>query len=472
MVLTSRVIEEKPSAGADASGDVSLLRARLAAVEEELRANAEQLEATSEVLRAIAAAPADLESVLNTICELAVRLSDASVAGIRTFEGGKAAGSAGTSLGSTSPLQARGMANAPEEVQRTAWAGERWVMRERRLLHIPDMAALDETNDYGGIERAWVQARQLGRTRTWLGVPVMRHDQPIGVLVVRHYDTPRGFTPKEIALLETFASQAAIAIEHTRLFTELQRHERELEEKAQQLAEASQHKSRFLANMSHELRTPLTAIIGYSEMVQEQVEDLGPETAGPMAGHVRRITTAGRHLLALINDVLDISKIEAGKMELVSERFDVGELVENVTAVTQPLAERNGNRLEVRCDRAAVGEMVADQAKVRQAVLNLLSNACKFTQNGTVTLEVGRTGGESGEWLTFTVRDTGIGMNPAQVERLFEEFQQAEATTTRKYGGTGLGLALSRRLCRLMGGDITAESELHKGSVFTMRLPA
>jgi len=220
--------------------------------------------------------------------------------------------------------------------------------------------------------------------------------------------------------------------------------------------------------MSHELRTPLNAIIGYSEMLQEDAADLGAEQ---FTDDLKRINAAGKHLLELINAVLDLSKIEAGKMELYLETFDVAALVRDIAAVIQPLAAKNANRLEVRCPDE-VGPMRADLTKVRQALFNLLSNACKFTDRGTISLVVGREATEGQDWMVFSVSDTGIGMTPEQLARLFEAFSQADAATTRKYGGTGLGLALSRRLCRMMGGDVTVESEAGRGSTFSIRLPA
>jgi CheY-like chemotaxis protein/two-component sensor histidine kinase len=220
--------------------------------------------------------------------------------------------------------------------------------------------------------------------------------------------------------------------------------------------------------MSHELRTPLNAIIGYSEMLQEDAADLGAEQ---LTDDLKRINAAGKHLLELINAVLDLSKIEAGKMELYLESFDVAGLVKDIAAVIQPLAAKNANRLEMRCPED-VGMMRADLTKVRQALFNLLSNACKFTDRGTISLAVTREAGDGQDWMVFNVSDTGIGMTPEQLTRLFEAFSQADAATTRKYGGTGLGLALSRRLCRMMGGDVTVESAAGRGSTFTIRLPA
>ncbi|MBI4494088.1 MAG: response regulator, partial [Chloroflexi bacterium] len=231
---------------------------------------------------------------------------------------------------------------------------------------------------------------------------------------------------------------------------------------------ANRAKSAFLANMSHELRTPLNAIIGYSEMLREEAEDLGQEDFVP---DLQKIQAAGQHLLGLINAILDLSKIEAGKMDLYLEVFSVSDLVRDVAAVAKPLVGKNHNTLAIRCPDD-VGEMRADLTKVRQALFNLLSNACKFTERGTVSLEVVRATLQGVDRLTFRVADTGIGMTPEQLGKLFREFSQADVSTTRKYGGTGLGLALSRRLCQMMGGDVTVESEYGKGSTFTITLPA
>ncbi len=240
-------------------------------------------------------------------------------------------------------------------------------------------------------------------------------------------------------------------------------------QKAKKAAEAAnQAKSAFLANMSHELRTPLNAIIGYSEMLQEEAEDLGHEDFIP---DLQKINAAGKHLLALINDILDLSKIEAGRMELYLETFEIAPMVRDVVSTIGPLVEKNTNALQVRCPDD-IGSMKADLTKVRQGLFNLLSNACKFTERGVISLDATRETADSGEWIVFRVGDTGIGMTPEQMGKLFQEFTQADASTTRKYGGTGLGLALSRRFCRMMGGDITVASEVGTGSTFTITLPA
>jgi CheY-like chemotaxis protein len=219
--------------------------------------------------------------------------------------------------------------------------------------------------------------------------------------------------------------------------------------------------------MSHELRTPLNAIIGYSEMLEEEAEDVGQESFLP---DLKNIRIAGKHLLGLINEILDLSKIEAGKMELFLEQFDVNTLVRDVVATVQPLVETNANTLQVDCS-TDLGAMTADLTKVRQSLFNLLSNACKFTSNGTITLEVRRETINEGPWLSFRVRDTGIGMTPEQVAKLFQAFSQADASTTRQFGGTGLGLAISRQFCQMMGGDITVESAYGEGSTFAIKLP-
>jgi signal transduction histidine kinase/CheY-like chemotaxis protein len=232
--------------------------------------------------------------------------------------------------------------------------------------------------------------------------------------------------------------------------------------------QANRTKSAFLANMSHELRTPLNAIIGYSEMLQEEAEDTGNTEAVP---DLKKIHGAGKHLLALINDILDLSKIEAGKMELFLETFEVRTLVDEVRATIHPLIEKNGNVLELDCP-ADVNGMHADVTRVRQILFNLLSNASKFTEGGTVRLEVRREDASDGDTIVFRVTDTGIGMTDDQLGKLFQAFSQADVSTSRKYGGTGLGLVICRRFAQMMGGDVSVASTYGQGSVFTVHLPA
>ncbi len=240
-------------------------------------------------------------------------------------------------------------------------------------------------------------------------------------------------------------------------------------QKAKESAEAaSRSKSTFLANMSHELRTPLNAIIGYAEMLQEEAEDAGTAEA---VADLKKIHGAGKHLLGLINDILDLSKIEAGKMDLYIETFDIAKTVGEVVDTIAPIVEKNGNRLEVNVP-GDIGTMRGDLTKVRQALFNLLSNASKFTENGTVALTVARDSADGSDWVEFRVKDTGIGMTEEQLARLFQPFTQADASTTRKYGGTGLGLTITRRFCQMLGGDVTVDSTPDQGSTFTIRLPA
>ncbi len=235
---------------------------------------------------------------------------------------------------------------------------------------------------------------------------------------------------------------------------------------ARDLADAANRaKSSFLANMSHELRTPLNAIIGYAEMLEEDIDDAAQRS------DLKKIRSSGKHLLGLINDVLDLSKIEAGKVDLHIDVFDVGQLIDQVVSTVRPLLDKNGNRFELRV-QSPLGVMTSDATRLRQVLLNLLSNAAKFTQQGEVILAVRREAGERGGWLQFEVMDSGIGMTPEQLLKLFQPFVQADANTTRLYGGTGLGLVISRRLCQMMGGTVSVDSEAGYGTRFKMRVPA
>jgi len=330
--------------------------------------------------------------------------------------------------------------------------GRAAVMREP--VQIPDILGMGDYED---------RLRDImGRAgfRALMAVPLLRGDRIFGGLVVRRR-SPGAFPAEVVDRLRAFATQSVLAIQNARLF-------REIEDKGRQLEVASQHKSQFLANMSHELRTPLNAVIGLSEMLVEDAQAGGNTDA---VEPLERILRAGTHLLTLINEILDLSKIEAGKMELHVEEVAIRPLVEEVVATIRPLADKNGNHLTATC-AADVGMMHADGTRVRQALLNLLSNANKFTERGTVAVNVARESVDGEEWIGFAVADTGIGMTREQTAKLFEEFADVDAATRRKYGGTGLGLAISRRFCRMMGGDITVVSEPGKGSTFTIRLPA
>jgi len=414
---------------------------------QELERSVEELRALGTVSQAVSST-LDLQQVLTTIVAHAVQLSGTEGGTIYEFD---------ESIQVFEPRANHGLTSELIEGLRVAriTLGDTIVGRvavRREAVQIPDLQDEPDYRTRDMLERAGFRAL--------LAVPLLREDAVIGALVVRR-KAPGRFPRETVGLLQTFASQSVVAIQNARLFYEI-------EEKGRQLEVASRHKSQFLANMSHELRTPLNAIIGYSEMLQEEADDLGEASFLP---DLQKINAAGKHLLGLINDILDLSKIEAGKMDLYLEQFDVAGMVRGAAAIARPLMEKNANALEVRC-ADDLGVMRADLTKVRQALFNLLSNASKFTDHGTVTVNVRRESGEDGDWVTFAVADTGIGMTEKQLGRLFEAFSQAEASTRSKYGGTGLGLAISRQFCRMMGGDITVDSAVGQGSTFTIRLPA
>jgi PAS domain S-box-containing protein len=299
--------------------------------------------------------------------------------------------------------------------------------------------------------------------RAIMGAPLKSGQEVVGVICIAYgTKSDRIFGDEDIEPLSRFAQLASIALDNARLYSEA--HE------AREAAEAANRsKSAFLANMSHELRTPLTAIIGYSEMLLEDAEELGHGDNN--IRDLEKIREAGKHLLGLINDILDLSKIEADKMELHLETFDVASMIEDVAETIRLLANKNSNTLKVHCPDD-FGTMHADLTKIRQTLFNLLSNACKFTEQGAIKLAVSRETVDGVAWFVFSVIDTGIGMTEEQLDKLFQPFSQAHALTERKYGGTGLGLAISRRFCHMMGGDIIVESEYGVGSTFTIRLPA
>jgi adenylate cyclase len=310
-------------------------------------------------------------------------------------------------------------------------------------------------------------AEAAGRIDEWVQERIRRHRHPSGTHVQYRSDG------RWIRINEQLTAAGGVVATYADI-TELKEREAQLAHLVQELEvardaaqEANRTKSSFLANMSHELRTPLNAIIGVTEMLQEDARELKrEEDLEPLD----RVLRAARHLLALINDILDLSKIEAGKMEMHLESFQVASLIDDVAKTVEPMAARNGNQIVVK--HGSIGSIYADQMRVRQALLNLVSNAAKFTSNGKVTISAARPSEGGGDWLEITVEDTGIGMTSEQLAKLFQEFSQADSSTTRKYGGTGLGLAISRRFCQMMGGDITVESELGKGSKFRIVLPS
>ncbi|HSW24551.1 MAG TPA: ATP-binding protein, partial [Burkholderiaceae bacterium] len=413
----------------------------------------EQQTATAEVLRVISSSVADTAPVFEKILESCRHLFESSEQGIVLMgdDGrlhlGAHRGSARDKLAAIFPIASGG----DEPVAR--------AMAEQRVLHYADVLRDAEPRSLSR-----VVAERLGvGSYTQVFAPMRWEGRGVGYLyVIRSPVTP--FSDKEIGLLKTFADQAAIAIQNARLF-------HEIENKSRQLEAANRHKSEFLANMSHELRTPLNAIIGFSEVL---VEKMFGDVNDKQMEYLRDIHSSGQHLLALINDVLDLSKIEAGKMELDLSCFDLGLLLEHSATLVRERAQRHGLTLELEVGDG-LAEWVADARKVKQVAVNLLSNAVKFTPNGgrvsVRARHLNGVNGRAGDWAEVSVSDTGVGIAPADQALVFEEFRQASGDVLRKAEGTGLGLALVKRFVELHGGTVTLESEPGRGSTFRFVLP-
>lgn len=419
---------------------------RVAELTNDLNESLEQQAATAEILRVISSSPTDIQPVFDAVAESAARLCGAHDVVIRLVEG-----NVHRSVAHYGPIPVQ----PPRAVTHAAIGGR--AILEARTVHVPDVAephAREEFPETGSIAAGM---------RSFLAAPLVREGTAIGAIVMRRLEVSP-FTDRQIKLLETFAAQAVIAIENVRLFNEIQDKSRELEAANRRLDMANRHKSEFLSGMSHELRTPLNAIIGFSEVLQERM--FGDINA-KQAEYLEDIHSSSVHLLSLINDILDLSKIEAGRMDLELSRFDLADALENALTLIRERATRNNISLELQCD-PDVGDCIADERKVKQITLNLLSNAVKFTPSGgTISVRARR----AGQSVEIEVADTGAGISSEDLALVFEEFRQVGADRVKKSEGTGLGLALTRKFVELHEGTITVQSEVGRGSTFTVTLP-
>ncbi|MGH2451218.1 MAG: sensor histidine kinase [Candidatus Limnocylindria bacterium] len=434
----------------DPRSPVEELQRKLSAAQDETKEALEQQTAITDVLGVISRAPYALNPVLEAVIQNAVRLSGADSGTVIRIENGIGSISARVGMPdetSASHAEFYRLFNETKDALATGASVLGRVYRERRTLHVADITADPTVAQSKGM-------MSIG-ARTGLGVPLLLGDQLLGAMILVRLEV-RPFKPRQIELVESFARQAAIAIENVRQFNEIKAKSKELEV-------ANQHKSEFLANMSHELRTPLNAIIGFSDVL---IQGMAGELSSKQADYLEDIRTSGQHLLSLINDILDLSKVEAGRMELTPSEFSLGVALANAMTMVRERVARQGIGLDLTVDEIDV--INADERKVKQILFNLLTNAVKFTPDGgTISVTAAR----EGDHVLVSVRDTGIGIAPGDQARIFEEFRQVGEGRSLSSEGTGLGLTLTKALVELHGGRIWVESEVGKGSTFLFTLP-
>jgi len=422
------------------------VQAEVARLRRELDEALAQQDASAQVLRVISRSPGELEPVFEAVLANAMRICEAKFGHLLLYEGDK--------------FRAAALHNVPQ-AYRDMWqqpmrpgpqTGLARMARSKKEFHIPDVTAEQAYLDRDPLRVATVEL--LG-ARSFVAVPLLKDNELVGAIAIYRQEL-RPFTDKQIKLLTGFADQAVIAIENVRLFDEIQ-------EKSRQLAEASQHKSQFVANMSHELRTPLNAILGYTELI---IDNIYGETPSKMREVLRRIESNGKHLLGLINDVLDLSKIEAGQLVLTLADYSLTDVVRTAFSAVEPLAAEKKLAFNVELP-PDLPRGRGDERRLTQVLLNLVGNALKFTDAGEVAI----TASSGNGCFNVAVRDTGPGISAADQEKLFREFQQADNSITKKKGGTGLGLAISKHIIEMHGGRIGVVSAVGQGSTFSFTLP-